>query len=1057
MKLTLKVWLLLPLALTLAACAPGVESKTPDAPQPPGFEEKQKALQDGLASERLALQNMNFEFVTRVNTWKAMPLKSCSVQSLVSEDPMTLPDYNGTNTYSWDVRTLYNRTQGTLLATTADYYFAIEARAGGVIETENVATSKVLSTFSERTLNGGTSIIELRQGVSNCFLVVDGRLAYRTALVPSLSVTLYSNLNPVVLSKIGTGKIGDSILPHKTTLTIQRDLFPYRAGLGMKLDSRIPAAFFRGDFVPRRPPEDAASQFLNFFNPLAARNLPAMLRTLKLQDPALTHAGITVSGSELKTLAVADQGRMTLPIGQDPFAAASQRFDFNFKGPAFYFGFYANNDRRVQIRYALDFIPTSRTGTEIRGDLVSAGGQLESLTPAKQSACLSEILRVRPFDTSADLTTAQVTDACKNVELDNVTAFFQEGYVATMLAIFKDRAALQPRIGDTFVTETTRLILNRFGHEALPGWWKAQNDWRFQETAKANDYLLAQVAKYPVIEPALLQIIAATAYYNSVLDGRRFNPQALDKMLFVVVRLEKSGLPLQAVVNAYQPTLWQGMGENEINLFLEGVSGMRESDKIAALQNPQAIVQRVVAEKKEAARKSDVQRRAQDFAQILAGLSPELQKAAKDVALTSTFSTFADRASLNQLRQQHTDRVNRTVQTLKSLGPDTRLDPVALELMTDLRTLFAQDLTTEYAFVESILKQSAQIILQYKELTQTLKEWTFAQSRERVLQWAASTMTVEVIRHLNARRAELTAKTGLNLQELMSISMFHVEKGVIGGAADLSLLTDMIVWLGQEVQGGANFLRQLETSVGTVGAKILIVGFEDLKTINARILTTYQTSPRDRPYLNGRRLTLAVKSADEWESFKAQIDNVLTVIETQNKSCANIATCQQTIHDLLKMNLAGRVSTTKIDLTVLNAGSSIQALLGPGFEAQHAVDPKAVNTTQILSLIHGYGWDRFEQSLNNSLTRLTEVDVTAFLVNLSAELANPPSGTDRLKMMRTVFEEAVLNSASVLWNPNTDLAATTTELNKILKNLRTTTNKEKIKKHESELRSLLNV
>ncbi|MBX3019011.1 MAG: hypothetical protein KF767_14080 [Bdellovibrionaceae bacterium] len=1045
--------LLVACAGLLVACAPAVES-TPVPNPGPGFEEQQKMMDQGRALEEAALAPLTLDFAQRVRNWKAMPLKNCSAVSFGGDDPLSRRSFDSAVTYQWDARALFDRTNGTMVVNTADFYFLVDLQKNGVIENKRLEDSSLIAEFNETNLRGGRSRIELRQAAQNCFLVVDGKVAYQTALFKDLPVSLHSNLNPVIQSKVGT-KLEDGIVPHRVSLSMERDLFPFREGLGMKVDTRVPLAFFRGEYSPRRmPSNENLRQFLNFFHPQAYENLPVASSTVKFQDPALTGAGLWLEGGELQSPVVADGMRMILPVSADPFRANVLRFAYQFRGPAFDYLFYVNSGRRVLVAYTFDFTITDRTGTRISGALTSAGGRLEGLTPARQTQCLNEVLRTRPFDAGSELQSAQLFAACQSSEIDTGLAVFSPDFIGQMFAIYQDRQAFAPRVSETFVNEITRSSLARFGFEPLPAWWGAQKDWRYTETAKANAYLFAQIAKAPELTPFAFELVTKTQLYDSVFSARRFVPTALDKMIFVALRLSKAGLAMDGIMQRYQPSLWANMGENEIATFIDGVRGLRAEEKIRAMDNPQAVVQRVLAERREAERVEQVRRRAAEVDALLNGLSQELRTQANNVGVSRSFATFADRASRSQIRAEHLNRVNRWIALLKPLsGGDLRLDPVAAEVVADWRRLIESDLSTEdFRFVETILQAPAAQVSNYRELSQIHREWNVSSTRESRLQQASQALAMDVVRYLNSRRAELTSKTGLGLQELNQFAQFAVANGVIGGTADLPLLTDLILWTAQEVQNGANFIRGLERDPGVAGAKLWLTRAEDLKALNAQIVAAYAELPSLRPYLSAKRLTLALKGADAFDAFNAQIANNLAVIAV---GCAPLDSCQQVAHDLLRMNLAGRVPTAAIDLTLLGAFEGARGLLGAGFEERFTRKADSVSNLQAVAMIQGYSYDLLEEKLNAANTRLASADVVEFLAMLKRELANPPSGTDRIKSMRAAFEATVLTTDAVLWSEGADLTATTKKIAETLKSIRATTNKDRLKKLDQDLRAAL--
>lgn len=1042
----------------LNACAPAVES-TPVPDPGPGFEEQQKLLDAGRALEEAALAPLTFEFAQRVRAWKAMPLKNCSAASFGGDDPLSRRSFDANATHQWDARALFERTNGTLVVHAADFFFLIELQKAGAIETRRLDESTAVAEFNEPNLRGGRSRVELRQAGRNCFLVVDGKLAYQTALFAEIPVTQHANLNPVILSKVGT-KLEDGIVPHRMNLAMERDLFPFREGLGMKLDTRIPVSFFRGDHAPRRlPANENLRQFLNAFHPQAYENLPVAARTLKLGDPALTEAGLWLDGGELQSPVVADGARMILPVAGDPFQRAGQRLVYQFRGPAFDYLFYANAGRRVLVSYTLDFAVTDRTGTRIQGTLTSAGGRLEGLTPARQTACLNEVLRTRPFDAAAELTSAQLFAACKSSEIDPVVAMFQPDFVGRMLAIHADRQAFAPRVGESFVDETIRALLARFGAEPLPGWWGAQKDWRFAETAKANAYLFQQLAKTPALAPYAADMIAKVQLYEGVFGQRRFVAKALDQMIFVTLRLQKAGLPLDGIVQRYQTALWANLGENEINLFLEGVRGLRADEQVRAMDNPQAVVQRVLAERREAERVSQVRRRVAEADALLNGLSAELRAAANAQGVARAFATFADRESHRQLRAEHVGRVNRWLALLKPLsGGDLRLDPVAAETAADWRRLIEQDLGAEdFRFLEALMQAPAATVANYRELTQIHRDWNVSATREARLGQAGHALSMEIVRHLNSRRAELTSKTGLGLAELHQLAQFAVGQGVVGGVADLPLLTDLVLWTAQEVQNGANFIRGLEREPGVAGAKLWLARAADLRALNDRVIAAYRDLPGKRPYLAAKRLVAALAGADAFEAFVGQIDNVLEAVAASPCAAATWDVCQPALHDLLRLNLAGRVPNARLDLTVLNAFEGLRPLVGAGFEERFGRKAAEVTDLQAVVLIRQLGFDAFEENVNAALARLASAELVEFAALLKRELANPPSGTERIKSLRAAFEAAVLSPESVIWDPGADLVAATAKLGETLKAIRATTNKDRLAKLDRELRTALGV
>lgn len=1048
-------WFIASVALLLNACAPAVES-TPVPDTGPGFEDQQKLQDAGRALEEEALKLLNFEFAERVRNWKAMPLKNCTAASFGGDDPMSRRNFDTAATYQWDARALYDRTNGTMVANTPDYYFLIDLQKTTAIETRLVEESQLVAEFSEINLRGGRSRIELRQASTNCFLVIDGRVAYQTALFKDLPVTLHSNTNPVIQSRVG-GKLEDGILPHRATLGMDRDLFPFREGLGMKVDTRIPVGFFRGEYAPRRfESYDSHRQFMNFFHPQAFENLPVATSTVRFQDPAVISAGLQLQGSELQSPVVADGGRMILPVTADPFRNANLRLNYQFRGPAFDYLFFANSGRRVVVAYTFDFNISDRTGTRVTGTLTSAGGRLEGLTPARQTACLNEVMRTRPFDSGTELQSSQLFAACQSSEIDSLLAAFHPDFVGQMFSIYNDRSAFAPRIGDSFVTEMTRAMLSRFGAEPLPGWWGAQKDWRYTESAKANVYLFQQLTKTPELAPFAAGMISKIQLYESVFANRRFNSQALDKMVFVAIRLNKAGLPMDGIVQRYQSSLWANMTESDIMLFIEGTRSLRVDDKVRAMDNPQAVVQRVVAERKEAERVDNVRRRVSEVDALLNGLSQELRTNAVNQGVSRSFATFADRSSRNQIRAEHLNRVNRWVTLLKPLSAgDLRLDPVAAEITADWRRLIDSDLSVEeFRFVESILQAPSSQVLNYRELSQIHREWNVNSTRESRLQQASQQLAMDVVRHLNTRRAELTSKTGLGLNELYQFANFAVTNGVVGGTADLPLLTDLILWTATEVQNGANFIRGLERDPGVAGAKLFLARADELKALNASVVAAYQTMPTLRPYLAAKRLTLALKSADAFEAFKAQIENNLAVIAI---GCQPAESCQQASHDLLRMNLAGRVPTALVDLTTLGAFEGARGLLGAQFEERFARKADSVSNLQAVASIHGFSYDLFEEKLTAANAHLVTNEVVEFIAMMKREIANPPSGTDRIKSMKAAFEAAILDVGSVVWTEGADLSASTKKISETLKAIRGTTNKDRLKKYDTDLRAALGV
>lgn len=1044
------------MASILSACAPAVET-TPIPNPGPGYDEQQKALEAGRAQEEAALAGLRPEFAARLRAWKEMPLKNCSAASLGEEDPLARRNFDANASYRWDARALFERTNGTMVAVTPDYDFYIELQNQTAIETRLLEESKVVAELIENNLRGGRSKIELREAGANCFLVIDGRVAYQTALFAKIEIGRYANLNPVVQSKIGL-KPEDGILPHRTLVDLERDLFPFRDGLAMKIETKVPAAFFRGDFHPRRVPADETTrQFLNYFHPRAYDNLPVAARTLSFNDPRMSEAGLWVEGTSLQTPVSADGGRLLLPVANDPFASERLRMQYEFRGPAFDYLFYSNIGRRVLLRYDLEFAVKERLGTRLRGQITSQGARLEGLTPIKQTACLNEILRTRPFDATGELTRDQLLGACRSSELDPDMAMFQPDFTAQLLAFYRERSSFNPRVGERLVLEVARALTTRFGASPLPDWWKGQTDWRFAETGKANSALFGHVEKLPELSSLVNVIILKTQLYDQVYNDRRFQPRALEQLIFVVSRLKKAGLPARDVVPRYQAAAWSGMGENEMTLFAEGIRGLRAEDQLNALSNPQAVVQRVIAERREAARRAEVQKRVTEMDVWLKSLSAELQSAVSRESVGRAFAAYADRASKNALRADHVARVDRWTTLLKTLtAGDPRLDVVAAEVAADWRRLLEQDLGSEdFRVVETMMQASPATLANYRELTQILREWGVSSSRLSILGQAARALTMDVYRHLHGRRTELTAETGLSLMDLHRVAQFAVDSGALASPAELTTFTDLVLWTSREVQNGANFVRTLDREVGAKGAKLWLMRAPELRAISDSVAALDATNPQKRMYLSAKRLSLMLKSEEDFEAFNAQLDNSLAVIQRAN--CEAWDACQPVMRDILRLNLAGRIPQELFDLTLFGAADPLRPLLGATFTERFGVKPEAWTGLQIVAAIRAAGFSETEARVNQGLARLASVDGAEFIATLTRELQNPPSGTERAKVLRNVFEACVLEAESVLWDSSRDLAVTSRQLTDIVKAVRATTKKEKLTKLYQELRDLLGV
>lgn len=1047
---------------SVTGCAPSIESQQVAA-APTGFESQEKSMQDGLAAEARALAGLNADFINQLNAWKAMPLKNCTTASLLSSDPLNQRQIgNNTPTELWDVRTLFERTQGSLVAVTTDYFYLIDVGGPDALRTESIESARLVSSFSESRTDGKPAQIELRQGTTNCFIVVDDEVAYQTVLLPKVQVTSFSNLNPVFVPKRGGNKLSDGPTPHKISAQMRRDVFPFRSQLGLTVDTRIPAGFLKGDASPARPDFyhslETTKQFLNFLNPSAFDNYPSAQTIVNWQAPNLTNAGLMVDGVQLKTPAVIDQMKMILSTATDPFQADVVRMQYNFRGPGFKYAFLNNESRRAMLLYGLEFLITGRTGTDLAGQWTGVFGRVEPLRPVQQTQCFVQILTQKPFDTNSELRLAQLTDACRNFEVDSVRAYFQPEFINLMMTEYDSRAAMGPRVSDNFVNEVSLGILRRFGDQALPEWWKVQKDWRFRESAKANGHLMLQASKSPELVPYLAQIADIASLYPQVFQTSRFSPQVLDKLVSVVTRLKPMGFEIPLVLSRYKPALWAEMSETDISMFIEGTMLFDPARQAQALDNPKQIVAKVLADRADKERRLGVQKQIAEFDSLLGQLSPTLRHAATSENLLAVYSTYAERASLNQINNEHKDRVSRVVQILKTLVlPETRLDPAAAEAIMMIRQLLQTNPSVEdYRFLEALLGLNRGAVNQYLELRQIFGNWGVQISREQTLQISQTGRSVEIARHLSPLRIELGSKSGLQALELLSVTRFIVEKYYAKPDLTLNTATDLMLWLSQEVQGGSQFLRRLEREFPVASGQRLIEKLPELTSIGDQIKGLYVNQLQDRPYLSLQRLLKTVANVDDWQQFSLQITNLLTVMELNQKTCAVVTECQVSLHELLRLGLSQRVSTVQIDLTVLNSAPTIKPLLGAGFTQKFKVEPKSVNSTQALTWIHDISFENYEASLNQRLVRLSDSLVAALLTNLESQLNNLPNG-DRGQLIRNALENAALTTSSVIWDSKTDLTGVGKKVGDILNAIRNTTNKGRLNQLEKDLKAVLKI